>query len=290
LYPATIGVLHWVGLDVGTAAIMIAAASGLASVPVFQKIAEHYFDRERALVATLLYFMLPPIFVFSGVSYSEPLFLLFTLLAWRYDLANQSAKSAIAASFSALTKTYGVLLVIPLMADFTRKRDLRGLAYLILPVSAFAGWALYSYYVTGTIAFLSARIFWRSENAILFRRSILAVAEGDIASLTVLFSFAVRYFPQAIAAVASSVFVLLLVYKVWRLDRALFLYSVISILAIFYFGFIPSFGSFPRYLPFLFPVGLPLYIRRVRLLVVAVAFLICLDYLAWVAFLTDGFY
>jgi len=277
-------------LDVGTAASVIAITTGLACVPVFQKVAEQYFDRERALVATYLYFMLPPVFVFSGINCSEPLFLLFTLLAWLYHLTSRSGRSALAASLSAITKTYGILLLIPLTIAQARKRDLKAVAYLTLPASTFTGWVLYSYSMTGEIAFLSARSFWQSENALLFARSVVALAQGDSAAPGILYSFLVRYLPQAIAGAASCAFVLLLAYRVWKLDRALFIYLIVSVFMIFYFGFVPSFGSFPRYLLFLFPIGLPLYIRRMRHLAVALAVLTCLDYVAWVAFLTDGFF
>jgi len=78
-------------------------------------------------------------------------------------------------------------------------------------------------------------------------------------------------------------------FRVWKIDRALAYYSLASLLVIVYFGFFPSFGSFPRYLTFIFPIGLALGTRRNWLFYGAVITFLALSLVAWWAFLTDGF-
>jgi len=56
---------------------------------IFQQVAEAYLSRPQAISATILFFLLAPVFVFSGVIYSESLFLLLTLLAYRFHLGGR---------------------------------------------------------------------------------------------------------------------------------------------------------------------------------------------------------
>lgn len=82
----------------------IATACGLLSIPAFQKIAEGYLSASPALTATLLYFLVPPVFVFAGVGYSEPIFLLFSLLAWYFHREQKEFKASISAALCSLVR------------------------------------------------------------------------------------------------------------------------------------------------------------------------------------------
>jgi len=104
LYPSMIRVAHLLGVDVSVSAVVIAVGCGLISVPIFQIIVEHYFSKRYAMIATLLYFLLPPVFVFTGVAYSESLFLLFTLLAWYCHLRGHEERSLIAAVLGSVAR------------------------------------------------------------------------------------------------------------------------------------------------------------------------------------------
>jgi len=156
----------------------------------------------------------------------------------------------------------------------------------ILPV---VGWNLYSLTQTGTIAVLAARVFWQSNNSELFRQSVWGTLHGDVKSISIILGFGLRYLPIAIAASSTVLLILFLCYKVWKLDVGLALYTLSSILVIF-FNFFPSFGSFPRWLAFLFPIGLPLYARRRWVQVLLLIILMILSYWGWWAFLVDGFF
>lgn len=289
LYPAFIRGLYLLGLDVEFGAFFVSATCGLICIPLFQRVAENYYSQDRALVTTLLYFFFPPVFVFLGVNYTESLFLLLSLLAWFYHLRQKEYKSLLAASLASLTKIYGVLLVVAIGYDYMRRRQFSKMPSLMIPILPVVGWNLYSFTQTGNIAVVAARIFWQSKNSELFRQSILGALRGDVSSISIMLGFGLRYLPIAVAASVIVLLSLFLCYKVWRLDTALALYTFSSILVIF-FNFFPGFGSFPRYLAFLFPIGLPLYSRRRWVQTIVLIMLMILSYCGWWAFLADGFF
>jgi hypothetical protein len=88
----------------------------------------------------------------------------------------------------------------------------------------------------------------------------------------------------------AIVLVIGLGYKTLRLDHSLGVYVIVSVVVVSYFGIFPSIGSFPRYLGFLFPIGFTLISRRKRVTLLALTMLLILDYVAWWAFVFDGFY
>jgi len=84
-------------------------------------------------------------------------------------------------------------------------------------------------------------------------------------------------------------FILFLGYRAYKIDPALGLYVLIAVCVIIPYGYFTSPFSFPRYLTFLFPIGLPLYTRNRWLIVCLVGVFLILNYLAWNAYLTDSF-
>jgi hypothetical protein len=85
LYPAAIGVLSPLRTPPLLSAFLISTGCGVASVAMFQNLVEMYLPKSRGFVTTILYFLFPPVLVFSSVSYSEEMFLMFTLLTWISD-------------------------------------------------------------------------------------------------------------------------------------------------------------------------------------------------------------
>ena len=290
LYPAMVKALNSIGFDVSAGAFMVATIAALVSIPLLLKVSRKYLSVDQAFKATLLYFLFPPVFVFSGASYSESVFLLLSLLSWNYHLQGREVRAGLAAGLCTLTRSYGILIALPLAYDFLRRRDFRKLGCLAIPASALAGWLIYAYSRTGSFAVLSARTFWNSQNSIIFRNGLIELVQGRLNSLPVLLPFLWKYFPIALAALISVLLFALLLLRMWKMDRALGYYSLASLLVIVYFGFFPSFGSFPRYLAFIFPIALALSTRRNWLFYGAVTTFLALSFVAWWAFLTDGFF
>jgi hypothetical protein len=289
LYPAIIRILYLLGLDIQFGAFFVSATCGLICIPLFQRIAEHYYSHDRALATTLLYFFFPPVFVFLGVNYTESLFLLLSMLAWFYHLRQKEYKSLLATSLASLTKTYGVFLVVAIGYDYLRRRQFKKIAGLMIPIALVVAWNLFSLMQTGTIAVVAVRVFWQSKNPELFRQSVLGTLHGDVNSISILLGFLFRYLPIAVAASSTGLLTLFLCYKVCKLDGALALYLLSSMLVIF-LNFFPGVVSISRYLSFLFPIGLPLYIRKREAWTILLVMLIILSYWGWWAFLADDFY
>ena len=286
LYPATVRLLNFLGLNVRLGAFSVAAVCGFASIMVFQAIAEHYMVRTQALLATVLYFLFPPVFVFSFVSYSDPMFILFALLTWHFHLKRSDLKASATAGLCALSRPEGFLLVIPLLYDYVSQRQFKRISYAFVPLSAVAGWELYGYAQTGVwLPSLVAGKYWNTPEAQAVRLALQQLVMGNLSSVGVLLPY--RWLIVAIVAILGIA--LFLAWRDWKIDEALSIYLLASMMIL---GSMPSavYRSFPRILSIIFPVGLPMHTRKLNVLVALTLIFLMLDYVAWLAFLTDGFY
>lgn len=286
LYPSIIKIFTLIGVNIWIAAFIISIVSGTLSIVVFQKVAEAYLPKNESLIATLLYFLFPPVFVFSGVSYTEPLFLLFSLLSWHFHLLGKEVKSALSMALASAVRPNGILITVPVAYDYLRKKKLRDMVYLSFPVFTLLGWAIYGYIVTGDFfILLSVRSYWETESTRRLGIGLSQLFHGEARVFSTL-----RPFLWGILMGAAFMgFILFLSYRAWRLDKALGLYNFTSILAITYFGVPTSCISFPRLLSFLFPIGLGLNLKKSFFIAAVICFLM-LDYIGWLAFLTGTFH
>jgi len=286
LYPTTVRMLSFLGVGVRFGAVAVAVTCGLGGVIVFQTIAEQYMVRTQALIAACLYFLFPPVFVFSVVAYPESMFLLLALLAWYFHRHQSEANASITAGLCALTRPEGFLIVIPLLYDYLTQRQYKKAPYVLVPLSAVGGWEVYGLAKTGVwLPSYTAQAFWNTPHAQAVRLAIQRLATGNLSSVPVLFPY--RWLIAAI--IATVAIVLLLGWRNWKIDRALSIYlfaSTIILASTLSFAY----RSFPRILSFIFPVGLPLHTRKLNLLVAMFLVFLVLDYIAWLAFLTGGFY
>ena len=286
LYPMTVRTLSFLGLEVRFTAVVVAITCGLGSVIVFQTITEQYMVRTQALIATCLYFLFPPVFVFSFVAYAEPMYLLLALLAWHFHRKQAEAKASIAAGLCALSRPEAFLIVIPLLYDYLSNRQFKHVPYVLVPFSAVGAWELYGLAKTGVwLPSYTADTFWNTPHAQAVRLAIQRLASGNLSSLEILFPY--RWLIAA--TMAAVAIVLLLAWRNWKIDRALCVYLSGSTI-ILASTLSVAYRSFPRILSFIFPAGLPLHTRKLNLLVVTIILFLLLDYIAWLAFLTDGFY
>jgi hypothetical protein len=115
--------------------------------------------------------------------------------------------------------------------------------------------------------------------------SLASLIEGNLGGVNFLISNS-RIIAEGLLFVAFIVF---LGIRAFKIEPALGLYVLISTCIIIAYGFLTSPFSFPRYLTFLFPIGLPLYTRKRWLIVCLVGVFLVLNYLAWNAYLTDSF-
>lgn len=286
LYPATVRLLSLVGLDVGFAAFIVPMICGYASVIVFQKIAERYLGKTQGAIAASMYSLFPPVFVFSAASYAESMYLLFSLLSWHFHQEKSDLKASIVGGLCSLSRPEGFLIVIPFLYDYLRKRQFRKFGYLLLPMSATAAWELYGLAITGVwLPTRAAGSFWVTANTRTVNLAIRELVLGNLSSARIL----LPYFWLIVAIFAIMVLVLFLAWRVWKIDEALSIYLLGATLVMSLSTTI-GFRSFPRILSFFFPLGLPLCTRNWKLLAFLALLFLVLDYVAWLAFLTDGFY
>jgi hypothetical protein len=275
-------------------ALLVATVTGLLSIVVFQKIANYYLASDRAFVATFVYFLFPPVFVFSGVSYSEPVFLLFSLLCWYYYLRGSNWKSSIAAGMSSLARSYGVLIVVPLALGYLKRGQYRKLAYCITPLFTLSGWLIYSILQTGSVAPLYGQgtfLTRTPEYYVRLEETIRESLEGNAGlAMSRQLEYVYGHLAIIVVSLISIALAIVLAIRTVRIDRALGMYTILSTGAILYFSLAASFNSFPRLSAFIFPIGLTLNTKKMSLFLFSLIIFALLDYLAWYAFLTDGFY
>jgi hypothetical protein len=285
LYPSIIRLLGLAGVDLRWAGVIVAIASGLMSVVAFQKIAGLYLSPVDAFRATILYFLLPPVFVFTTVSYTEPLFLLLSLLTWYTHMRGNETSAAVLAALTALTRSYGILIVAPMAYDMLRLRKYKTLSSLALPCCALVGWLAYAFNQTGVLLTpMAAESTWNTTKALQIQDSIIRFfAGGGTEGLPTI----LRYWSVIDVGVAFFALIALLSIKVWKLNRTLGLYSTLFLIAfsVATAFFIPTFVSLPRYLSLSFAPGIALRIKRTLLFLAITVALSALDLLAWWLFL-----
>jgi len=277
LYSAAIRVVGWTGIDPSIVAFAISFTAGLVSVPLFERVARRYLSRDKAAITTLFYFLLPPTFLFSGVSYSDSLFLLLSLLTWEYHQKGNNVRAALASALVTMTRIYGVLIAIPLAYSYYRRRQFRSLACSAISPLTLLGWVLYGYWATGIwFPMLSAQSFFNPID-VTIEKNVVQLATGNLAALKPL----LRFWPVVAVSFAFVAFIVFLSYRTWIIDRALGLYVVLSVVIISVFGIFPAVRSFPRFFSFLFPIGLGLYTKTRLTRATAIVVLLVLDYLVW---------
>jgi hypothetical protein len=288
LYPSMIRVLVWVGVEPLLGAWIISTIAGLLSISAFQRVAEDYFPRTRASTTTVLYFLFPTVLLFSGVSYTEPLFLLFSLVAWESHKRGSELTAAFMVSLSTLTRLYGIFVAFPLAYDYLRRGEFRKLSFLTFPAISLLAWFLYAYARTGDffMPLTSFSHFAPADPTVLaIQTSMLQLVTGDLRAVSGL----IGYGRTIVEGLAFTAFIVFLAYKSWRIEPALGFYSFASIVGIVGFGFVTSPFSMPRYLSFIFPLGLSIYSRNRWLAIFTAALFIFGSYLAWQAFILDHF-
>jgi len=290
LYPAIIRLLGSAGVPYRLGGAIVANVAGLASALTFHQVAELYLGKANARVSTILYFLLPPVFVFTTVSYSESLFLFLSLLAWYAHLQEHELSSAALAALVTLTKNYGLLIVLAIAFDLLRHHKYRRASLLAVPVLVLAGWFLYAYSQTGVLfAPLAAELNWNSTTVIQIQDNLFRfLTRGDAQSLRFLLGYCTIIL---VGTVFFSLF-LILTYRAWRLNSSLGIYSTLFLtsFSIATILFLPTFASMPRYLSVAFSSGIALHMTRRILFLLAVFLFITMDFFAWWLFLFSAIF
>ena len=291
LYPASIRLVGLLGIDLWLAAFLVVEIAGFTSILVFQKIASTYLNKAEVISVTILYFLLPPVFVFTTVTYSESLFLLFSLLTWYSHIKKKEVFSVTFASLTVLTRAYGLLILVPLGYDFLHSKQFKNLGLLLFPFVAFVAWLSYGFSKTGSfLAPFSAQSYWNSAIVNQIRNGLGGfIVHGD----TGVFSFLFRFQLLLAFGILFLGLITFLCIRTWKLNRSLGVYCCTFLIGIGFLAvaLVQTFVSLPRFLSLIFPAGISLRSRRKWMLRVMLGLFASLDLLAWWMFLfTESFH
>ena len=104
LFPATIKGLGLIVGNFDSAQVVLSSVFGILWIPIFQLVAEQYFDSEQALSITIVTSLFPTIFIFTSVGYSEGLFLIFVLSAYYLYLKKRPLYTTVLVTLASLTR------------------------------------------------------------------------------------------------------------------------------------------------------------------------------------------
>jgi Gpi18-like mannosyltransferase len=274
-YPVICKIVGAVIGDFWLSAFLVSFIFGLASLPLFQLVAENYMSRSEAAASTTLIALFPYVFLFTTVSYSESLFLFSTLATWYLYIRGRLVPSILSATLAALTRPYGVAIIVPVAIGLLAGRKFKQSSLCAVPVCALLGWMYYLYSKTGDLfVFSTQQSYWMR----------MGVEFGWIQRYIMpLISFNVWKYPKFdYLLVAFIIFVGYLVFCTVRVDAKLGVYSLLLFLALLYFG---NFISLPRFFAFIFPIWLVVRIKNVPLLMVGIAFFLLNSLLVWYQFI-----
>jgi len=285
-YPFLIRVASGLTGEYFISSFMVSFALGILAVPMFQLLAEHYMNKNEAVVATLLFALFPPIFLFTTVAYTESLFTVAVIGAWIFCLRKHYFSATVSATIATTTKVYGLLISLPLILRLFREKKMKD-AFLaaIIPSITFAGWNAYLFNLTGDLgAYKSSQSHWQ---------------EGWPFGINSILRFIVGL-KQRFGQLAPSDLHAILVVTMWLLILSLFGVLVVATLdvdldfgmyATIQFLFLVAFGtvwSFLRFLPFILPVWLIARTKSRLITIVAIIIFPMVSLAIWYQFVVLG--
>ncbi|MBS7622425.1 hypothetical protein KEJ39_01960 [Candidatus Bathyarchaeota archaeon] len=238
-YPITAYAIKILTGDPKLSAVVVSLIFGILCVPAFQLMAEHYMSWSEAMEGTLIVTFFPITFLFTTVAYSEPLFLFASLMCWHLYLDERILSSSVFAAIAAITRPYGIIIVLPILLDCLLKRKWRDALKSVIPVSALFSWLCYGYLTVGDwLAFRTAQETWGQNDWL--RSYLLPFLVGsyvgfDAARLVLIVMFGYLAFAS------------------WKVDWRICLYALVLFFGIL--GFSDA-RSYIRYFSFIFPVWL----------------------------------
>jgi len=240
------------------AGIAISSGAFVAALVALHRFAEQVLGDRTAARRTVLYVAVFPFSLFFTRVYTESLFFLLTVVAVAAAYNGRWWRAGIAGALAALTRSNGILLVVPLLwfaaADRPAARVFaRRLAPLTLVPLGLAGYCAYVYRLTGDpLAWLNAQRYWfYSVGDMPWRRLLDLVSMIERHGLYDFF-FTSALAPYQLIHGAVALFVLALTPAVFvRLGVGLGAYTLISLM-------VPLSGSdlqgIGRYMAVVFPV------------------------------------
>jgi hypothetical protein len=271
-------------------------AFGILLIPLYQLLAEEYFNKKTAFLSTLLFSFLPYVFVFTTVAYSESIMLFFILAAWVLASKGRMIEASAFAFMAPLARTMGILVIIPLIYNALRIKTHRGrnIALSFLPIVSLGIWFAYLSSITGVpLAPLSTTEWgqlWTVRTLIfdgIPKYGIEVVLQAPYQ-----FPPVVTNWLLPLAVLVSVAVPLLLLPKLWHRDKLLCLYAFAGYLGVLFFGAIVS---LPRFIGMLFPfafIAFSFFLKNKKATIISAILIVAFYVLSidlWLSFLQGEF-
>lgn len=250
LYPMLMKILGAVVGDPFLAGIIISNIALLAGCFYLYKLALMDSDEPTALDSVKYLLVFPTAFIFSSV-FTESLFLALLVSSFYYARKGNWLAAGILGFFGALTRSLGVIIIIPLAYEYLRmnktiRRDFCFLFLIPLGTAVFAG---YNYFLTGDfLAFAHVQAAWGHR----FFNPLRVLWDGLFSTKL----FNARIYAIFTAGYTTVILALFIIFS----RRIRFAYWMIGIFLVL-IPLCSGLQSLPRYILIIFP----LYILMARI-------------------------
>jgi hypothetical protein len=236
--------------------VLISNAFSFLSLYFLYKLVPLILDEKYRLRVCFAYMVFPVLLVCNLVSYTEPIFLAFTIGAYYYWKREKFGYAALLAIFSIFTREVGALILVIFLVDMLygyvshreRSRVIRELAVIAVTCAGVATLYLFYLYRFGN-AFISPQVQAASWGNMISSANISHNVVNALAGLRiglVNYSAVPIILIDALAVLATVLFLL-------RRDLALSAYSFVSLLL---FLSLSNLGGFMRFVAAIFPIYL----------------------------------
>jgi hypothetical protein len=276
--------------------VIVSVTFGILLIPLYQILAEDYLSKKTAMLSTLLFAFMPYVFVFTTVAYSESLMLFFILAAWVFANKGRMLEASTFALVAPLTRTMGILVVIPLLFNALKSKSNRGRNILLslLPILSLCAWFVYLGLITGVPLAPVSTTEWGQLWTVrtLISEGIPRYGMNAILEAPYQFPPIITHWLLPLAVLVALVLPLLLLPKLRHKDKALWLYAFAGYLGVLFFGAIVS---IPRFMAVIFPFALilstPLSGKKKSIIITVVLMVVFYFFSMnlWLSFLTGEF-
>jgi hypothetical protein len=230
------------------------------------------------------------------VAYSEGLLLFFVLSAWLLSRKGKFFGASAFAAIAPLTRTMGILVVLPMIYCSLKQKTHRGRNILLslLPIATLTAWFASLGFSAGDFLAPVHTSEWSQMYSFrtLLTEGIPCYGMKAILEAPYQPSPIPSHWFLPVAVGIALLFPLLLFYSTWKKDRSLWIYAVAGYGGILFFG---ALASTPRFVSVLFPLWIPLTAgfsgskKSIAIAAVAIGmfYVIALD--LWISFLNGQF-
>ncbi len=296
VFPFFAKILNFVLQSPMISLVLTACVFGVLWIPLYQLLAEGYIGKKAALLSTLLLAFSPYVFTFTTVAYTEGSLLFFVLGAWLLLNRGKIFGAAAFAMIAPLTRTMGILIVLPMLYVSLKQKThrIRNILLSLLPIASLTMWFASLGISTGDFLapLHTSEWSWLYSFRTLLTEGIPRYGVKALLDAPYQPSPIATHWLLPIAEVLSLLFPILLFSRTWKKDKSLWIYSFAGYIGILYFG---ALVSTPRFIAVLFPLWIPLTAgfsgskkSIIIATIVAISFyIIALD--LWVNFLNGQF-